>query len=853
MSVTGSVSAREVYAAELGQICARFEHLGSGQAVIRDRSFLLDSLISELWEETTARFGSGTDASLVAIGGYGRQELFPCSDVDVLFVSGSALSSSWEKTVIPAVCQKLWDLHLRVSPTTRTLNECGRLHRDNVEFNISLLDCRFICGDKATFDRLRNKLIPELVASEARELRKKLLALTHARHAKYGHTIFHLEPNIKDGPGGMRDYQLLRWLATILQLEKTGCWPRTFPIPSADAEAAFRFLCDVRCFLHFRQARDWNNLSYELQSAAATAGIGVGSVQTNAAEWMRTYFRHLRSIDVLLGSFEEPPFPESFLSKVAKAAAAYSSDPHVEIIRPGRIRLRRNSVQDPQAWLTLFESVARDGVRLTAETERQLQASLPQASRLSQLSLWQNFRRILLLPNAGNSLRTMHRLGLLVTLFPELQAIDSLVVRDYYHRYTVDEHSLLAIENLHALRTATDNWSKKFREILEGVEQPELLFLALLFHDVGKGMSCESHVEGSAEALGHVLERLDLPEPDGETVLFLVRNHLKLSATIGRRDIFDPAVVHDFSQLVATEQKLKMLTLLTYADTKSVNPESLTPWKAELIWQLYVSTANDLNRSADDERVGTQLAHNARIERAVAAIAKGSTGHLAAFLEGFPKRYISMHSAAEIAEHCRLYDRLRTDEPQIAIAKQDGFFEMVMLALDSPFLFASVVGVLASWGMNILKVEAFANKAGVVLDTFRFCDRFQTLEMNPVEEEQLKRDLEEVITGQIEVAELMHTKFRPATRTPKVEIGQQIYIDDHSSAHSTLIEVTAQDRPGLLYDLSSTLSQMGCNIEIAIVDTQGLAANDVFYVTCVGRKLDSEHKRSIRTALQQRI
>ena len=854
---------QDAYQNQAQKIRDTFERSHDGQAAIRERSSLIDSLIRELWDQLAAGATGPDRICVAALGGYGRRALFPYSDVDVLFLHESALSEDSQKKIIPKLCQALWDLHLRVSPTTRSMAECGKLHRDNLEFNISLLDCRLVCGDAELFEQLRARVIPKLVARDALELQQRLIDLTSARHAKCGHTIFHLEPNLKDGPGGLRDYQVACWLNLIAELEKTGQWPAPDNlVPDTfrkECSAALDFLSAVRCFLHYRQGRDLNGLTYELQSEAAATGIGLLDGPTVApAAWMRTFFRHVRSIYRLTVLFDEVPPVRSGLYRLFDHRRSRLSNADFSVVE-GRIFLRQlSSVQDPSTLLGLFEFVGRHGLKLTAETERCVEAALPYLRRWLESSpdVWAQFSRILVSPHAGAALRAMHRLGVLVLLFPEFQAVDSLVIRDYYHRYTVDEHSLVAIENVHALRTPETELERRFRDILDGVETPDLLFLALLFHDVGKGLPAEDHVAGSLQAAAGVLDRLRLESGNHETVTFLIAQHLRMSTTIMRHDIFDPKVVAEFSEVVGTAERLKLLTLFTYADVKSVNPEALTPWKAEMLWQLYAAAFNHLSRTVDDQRLTLSTANSQRIGEVVAAAA-GDAGskHIISFLEGFPKRYLLMHTPVEIVAHCRMYDRLKgkDDEPQIEIARRDGYFELVLLTLDCPGLFSHVVGTLASWGMNILKAEAFSNKAGVVLDTIRFSDRFHTLELNPSEEGRLKRQLSEAVSGEISVIDLMETRFKPAVQGSKVKIDPSVQIDNNCSHHSTLVEIIAQDRPGLLYDISSTLAELGCNIEVAIIDTQGQTATDVFHVTCAGAKLDPAHQKKMRTALLEQL
>jgi len=293
---------------------------------------------------------------------------------------------------------------------------------------------------------------------------------------------------------------------------------------------------------------------------------------------MRTYFRHVRSIYRLTVLFDEVPPARSGLYRLFENRKSRLSNADFSVVE-GRVFLRQlSSVQDPSVLFALFEFVGRHGLKLTAETERCVEAALPSLRQWAEHSpdIWSQFRGILISPHAGTALRAMHRLGVLVLLFPEFQAVDSLVIRDYYHRYTVDEHSFVAIENIHALRTPDSELERRFRDILDGIERPDLLFLALLLHDVGKGMPTDDHVAGSLQASASVLDRLHLESTDRDTVTFLIASHLRMSATIRRQNIFDPKVVEEFSESVGTTERLKMLTLLTYTDIKSVNPEAFS-------------------------------------------------------------------------------------------------------------------------------------------------------------------------------------------------------------------------------------------------------------------------------------
>ena len=852
----------EIYADGSAKIQKRFEQASDGKAAIRERAALIDFVVNRIWKDVASDREAFEGFCIAAMGGYGRRGLFPYSDIDLLFLCEKESSEEFlSKEVIAPLSQLLWDLHLRVSPTTRTLAECGKLHRNNIEFNISLLDCRYICGDEELFQRLRARVLPGMILRESEALMQELTGLARARHLKYGQTLFHLEPNIKDGPGGLRDYQVACWLAQIAEMKRSREWKdpvQLLPLSlRTDALDAVDFLDAVRCFLHYRQGRDLNVLTYELQSEAASRGVGVsGSTGISPGEWMRVHYRRARAIHRLTVLFDEIPRAKSYMSRLLGARRSPVSNADFNIL-DGRISLRQaGALEEPRLMFRLFELVAGHDFKLAAETEDAAADALPRIQKWMSTGpdLWEYFRKILTLPYAAAALRAMHRVGLLGLLFKEFQLIDSLVIRDYYHRYTVDEHSLVTIENLHTLAASNGNPHRRFRDILSSLEHPDLLYLSLLFHDVGKGLPNESHVEGSLKAIQGVFERLRLDSFGREMVAFLIANHLRMSATVLRRDIFDPEAVRDFAKIVGTIEHLKMLTLFTYADIKAVNPEALTPWKAEMLWQLYAATENYLNRSVDDQRLYVAGGDAEQLDRLI------PTGEDAVeadrfrnFLDGFPRRYLLTHSAAEISSHYRMYRRLGHSAVEISVTKRDQYYELVLVTEDRPFLLTKIVGTLSSWGMNILKADICANRKGIALDALRFSDRFETLDHNPTEVIRLKQQLLAAISGELDVAQMMKRKFHPERRPPKVSVETRIHLDNECSSHSTVVEIVALDRPGLLYDVSSTFAEHGFNIEVGLIDTEGGAATDVFYVTEKGAKLTSDRRHELQAELEQRL
>jgi [protein-PII] uridylyltransferase len=786
---------------------------GGAALMLAERSERVDRIAISAAENRLAQTG----AAVLAVGGYGRRQLFPFSDVDVLILFETERALASAKDAISAFLQTLWDATLRVSHSVRTLAECLEVHEQNAELNVSLLDERYLAGSRPLYADLVAKL-PRFLRSNREALTRNIARLARARHSRYANTIHQLEPNIKEAPGGLRDYQLVRWLGQLRQQD-----------PDRQLDAAFLHFAQIRLFLHLQSGRDTNVLTFDAQDTLAEQWY-----EGDAARQMREYYRHARSVfraaqqALDAGEAQNSSLFSQFRDRLGRLENADFSV-HRE---RAHFRAPLQLESDPELVLRLFEFTARHGIRPSAEAERQIEARLPHLRRRfsDSLPVWPELNRILSLPHTPLALRAMQESGVLTAVFPELEAIDCLVIRDFYHRYTVDEHTLVAMQNLASAEGS-------FQALRGEIEQPGVLMFALLFHDAGKSASAGAHVEASERLADRASARIQMPVREREMVRFLIARHLELSAAMQARDLFDPQTVRELAARVDTVERLKALTLLTYADIGAVNPEAMTIWRAAQLWQLYLAVYNQLTRALESERIETA----------------GAAPERAEFLEGFPKRYLRTHSDEEIDHHLALDAVRRQRGAAVEVRKRESAWELTLVAADRAGLFATAAGTLAGFGMNILRAEAFSNRRGLVLDTFRFADPNRTLDLNPSEIDRLRLTAERVVSGRKDVRDLLKNRPKPQLPSRKARIPAAVSFDPEASASATLIEIVAEDRPGLLYDLASAISSLGANIEVVLVDTEAHKAIDVFYVTKSGRKLEAAEREKLGEALRAAI
>jgi [protein-PII] uridylyltransferase len=780
-------------------------------AVLSDRTTSVDAVVQSAWQEHLApAFPDGL--ALVAVGGYGRRELFPYSDVDLLILIENEIGDGPRKAALSAFLRALWDAGLRLSQSVRTVSQCCAVDTANIEGTITLFDHRFLSGDRGLYSGLVQRL-PRVFQTHRLNLLRSLVSMARLRHAKFQGTIFHLEPNVKEGPGGLRDLHMIQWLAAL---------GINAPV---EVDEARRFLFYVRCRLHGKYGRDANVLSFEAQDEMAA----------DPSRWMRDYYRGARQIHhaVLRHMELADALTENSLVRQFRDWRARLSNPEFTVSRE-RVFFRspQQLPKDPELALRLFEFVARHGLRLALETERRIAEHMAELAAWfsTPREIWPNLREIFALPHASVALRAMYETGVLTAIFPEWHAIECLVVRDFYHRYTVDEHTLVAIEAVTGLREPRGDLHRRFSNLLAETEDVPLILAALLFHDIGKASGFEHHAQRSVDVAAAALRRIGMSDEAALRVQFLIANHLAMSEVMIARDIEDPQVIRDVAARMGTLENLKALTLVTYADTDAVNPTALTPWRLEQLWRTYMHAHRELTRELTTERV-----HDVQ----------------SPFLEGLPTRYIRTHSEEQIRAHALLEEQSRHTGVAVDLKRQNGVHELTVVTTDRPALFASLAGALSAFGMNIVKAEAFANAAGRVIDTFVFTDPMRTLELNPAESDRLKLTIQRVASGREDARRLLKARARPLSSRPKAHFAASVSFDAQASADATLIEVVAEDRPGLLYELATAMSEAGCNIEVVLIDTQAHKALDVFYVTAGGAKLGSVLEQQLQASLMR--
>jgi [protein-PII] uridylyltransferase len=653
----------------------------AGRDVQSRYSSQIDALVHQIAEN--AREHSGAALSICALGGYGRRALSLHSDVDVLILFEDGISPA-EERFVSALLQPVWDLGLSVGHHVRELAELDEPDLTNPEFLLSLLDRRLIAGDARLFQRLDAWFLSALDENGARRrIVDALLQLVDERYAPFNDTLYQLEPDIKSAPGGLRDIAAARH---IRQLQ-----PAAF---DADVDRSPRLLQDaedflqrIRSVLHLETGRDVNVLSHDLQEKVAEVlGSEGRQIQQRVEALMGEYFRHARAAARALERARRAVTPPP-----ARGGSRHVGR-HFEISSDGvRFLDLTRAAGRPALWLELFRLALSNGSEVSEQALNCIEQNVERfaADDFLATEADRQLVRSLLYPRPGlyARLSEMHDCGLLNRVFPEFEKVHCRVVRDFHHKYTVDEHTLLAIRNIESLWSPATSSHQRFGSILQEVHAPELITTALLFHDVGKWRDTE-HAQESVRLAQTALDRLELPSQSRQTVEFLIRNHLQMSRVAFRRDLDDPHVINQFADLVGSEERLKMLTLLTFADVGAVSTETLSPWKEELLWRLYVHAYNRLTLGYADELLQKDPA-------GLAVVVAGrpddiSEEELSQFLKGLPRRYLTLFGLGSIYRHVRLARNIHKDEVHAVLERHDDVWELSLVTLDKPYLFSNI-------------------------------------------------------------------------------------------------------------------------------------------------------------------
>ena len=771
-------------------------------------------------------------AAVIALGGYGRYHLCPHSDIDLLVLFGGGVGAA-EERFLRDLLHPLWDAGFVVGHQVRESGEIETPEIDNPEFLLALADARLIAGDAALYRGLREATdVPRTRAIVIDALQR----LLEERHARFSGTFYQLEPDVKEAPGGLRDVAAARTMAEASDptlLRRNSDAPRL-----AKAED---FLLKLRALLHLARRRNDNVLGHELQEQIAEQLAYPGpSARHRVESLMADYFSHARAV-------------ARALERVQRTAPAPLG------VNIGRTRDGVRFIDDvaaarqPQSWLSVFQAAldadtgvadeTLDGIRREAESAA-FADLLPGAGHRAALLA-------LLRPQRGlyARLSDMHDCGLLGRLIPPFQSITCRVVRDFYHKYTVDEHTLQTIRNLERL-VVTPDAHPRFSTLLQEVDAPELLVLALLLHDVGKWRDDDHALESVRMAEGF-LALLPLTETARDTVLFLIRHHLRMSQVAFRRDTEDPEIVREFASLVGSEDRLKLLCLMTLADVEAVSPDTLTRWKEELLWRVYVDTYNCLTRQyADDLIERTETAAAGCVARRPADL---EAAEVAAFLEGLPRRYLQLFDRRAVYEHVRLARDIHPDEVHLRLTRMESVWELTAVTLDKPMLFANVCGVLSSFGMDILRGHAMTSPNGLVLDIFQFADAERFLALNPGASDAVLHAIEDVVAGRSTAADRLRGRLSGLRRRPAARVAPVVRIDGDASKKYTVLEIVALDEIGLLYRISRGISEQGCEIDLVLIATEGHTAIDVFHLTRRGAKLTPAEQQGLTAFLEQML
>ena len=838
-------------------------------------STVMDHLVRHLFAEISAEYSQQFPAAnrrvaLIAQGGYGRGELNPQSDIDLLFLYVWKISPFVE-SVTEKLLYSLWDAGLQVGHAMRSVAECVRLAESDMKVRTSLLDARFLCGDFPLYEDFEKKVESRLVKNGVKRFIREKLEETRLRHEQFGGSVYLLEPDVKEGEGGLRDLQTARWVARAgLKVKDLDALALNGIVGAADIaqlKESQDFLLKVRNELHFSTGKHQDQLTFEHQEKVSSALGFEGEGALRGVEvFMRSYYLHAAQVNRLstlivhrVTDCDKPRFGAAAIFGRTLREGIRLSKGHVTVTKPEVLG------SAPENLVRIFDDAQKYNCRLSHETRELVRQHLDLIDDDFRRSAAANLPFFSILrwkESVYETLLEMHRAGVLGAFIPEFGRLLCMVLHDAYHIYTVDQHSLRLIKEIEALKAGDyAESSPLLTQLAREAEKIELLYLGLMFHDIGKGFG-GGHSEIGARMVHSIARRMRLNADDGALVEFLVRHHLLMTHIAFRRDLEDPKTILDFAKTMSSVTNLKMLYLLTFADVKAVGPEVWNPWKASLLGELYVKTLNVLEEAEKGEFERQDV--RAALRRVQTRVRRQLTkdydeDSVEQFIEAMPVRYFLSTPEDDIAEHFELMSQFRGKRAELSVQHfpDRDCSSVVICCQDRPGLFASITGVFTALNFDILNARIFTANDGRILDVFRISHHGRA-EAVMAEQKWIKfrAILDGVLDGKIDIANLVGS-FKPSAlfqkRAPKV--ATVVNIDNEASDDFTIVEVFTEDRIGVLFTITYSLHSLGLSIHVAKISTNVDQAADVFYVTDHGggKIVDADQVEAVRKFLHQNL
>lgn len=864
--------ARDYVVATREQLQAWHDAGATGTDVVQAFTAAIDDLIAWLFETSSENYRRryvqlDQSCTVLAQGGYGRGELNPHSDIDLLFLYPHKMTP-YVETITETILCALWDTRLQVGHAVRTVKDCVRIAGTDLTVKTSLIDARYLCGESTLSDEFFASLEKEIKPrATAKFFREKLRESEERRHA-YGDSVYLLEPQLKEGQGGLRDLHTALWIAKIKfkikdlrELAVNGVMSSQ---ELADIEGARDFLFRVRNALHFLTGTHQDQLTFDLQEPVAE-NLGYrareGDELKPVEHFLRDYYLQASEVtrfaNAIIDRSVNPPGPYRLIGRMM----ARTIRPGVRIVA-GALTVTDDDLfdNDPVELVRVLGDAQRHGVELEpalADMMRAKSALITDETR-ARAELTDAFFGILRSPyRVYETLHEMHKLGILAQVMPEWAHLLCLVLHDFYHIYTVDEHSLMGIRELERLRKGERGEALPLlTDVMRLADKVELLFLGMLLHDIGKGMGGQ-HSEKGAKLARDIATRFRLNEDDADELEFMVRNHLILSHIAQRRDIQDDKLVMEVARMVGSPESLKRLYLMTYADMRATGPKVWNNWKDMLLGETYIRVNDVFERGFEAE------GRDARVrriqERACAAIEKADGPEAAARFEEFtssmPDTYFLRTPEHLIPKDAALLAKARA-EGELALRvthyHDREFTGFTVATRDHPGLFATITGVLAASGMNIVGARISTSTDGIAVDSFRIShlDRREIV-VDDERWERVETLLRDVLAGRTELSEVVDRAKKPSlldvrkARPSPHGVG----VDNSTADDFTIIDVFGRDRVGLLHDIAKALFELRLHIHLAKISTAVDQVLDVFYVTELqGGKCHREDE--IRAALE---